>query len=382
MNINIQPLNFSDADMLDKIFHWRNEVKARGNFINNNAITPEIFIKIIKKYKESPISPYIIHYENKAVGYIYFTYDENLKLFIGINIDEKYRGLKISKIALESILNIIKCSYSSTVIYAKIKKHNIASTKLFSAYFNLLKNENDNDDEYVNYFFSTVSYVLCSVNSYYTNTLFSTLCSKYINIIWKLITDNNTFKDEILAISPVKCFFFHWPYIVPKKIYDQIECINFHTGNLPYGRGGSPLQNQISENILTSYVNALKITNDGIDSGPSYNKEQISLQGNIFDIFNVLSNVVYNLIIDIIENKLEPLIIYNFTDIPIYNRLKNNHLLTENKNIEEIYNQIRMRDYKYYEKTYIDYNEYRLTFSRASFDGERILCDAEIVLKR
>ena len=46
-------------------------------------------------------------------------------------------------------------------------------------------------------------------------------------------------------VKPDWVFFFHWSDIVPKEVYEKYKCAVIHTGNLPEGRGGSPLQNQI-----------------------------------------------------------------------------------------------------------------------------------------
>lgn len=373
MDIYLIEFDYNDINITNKILEWRNEDEARNNFINTNIITIDILKNIFEKYRESEIIPNIIYQNNIPIGIIYFTLDNN-KIYIGINIQKDYRSKGIGNISLELFLKKINHNINITYLYAKIKKTNHKSINLFSKSFIL----NNSDDIYNEYIYQpNLKYVLCSIESYYTENLFKKIIKKYNINEWKLITDNTQFKDNIIKLNPNKCFFLHWPYIVPKKIYENIECINFHTGNLPNGRGGSPLQNQIMDNIKISNINSLKITNDGIDSGPSYNKTQISLQGNIFDIFNLISDSVYYLIVDIIDNSLKPLLIYNYDSMTIYKRINDNSLKF-NSNIEYIYDQIRMRDYTYYEKTYINIENIRISFSRAYFDGEKILCDAII----
>ncbi len=372
MNVELSLLNYENQDIISKILEWRNEEEARNNFINTNIISKDILDIILQKYKDSNINPYIINNNNIPIGMIYFTNDNN-KLYIGINIDKEYRSQGIGNISLKLVFNILNKLNNVNTIYAKIKKSNEKSNKLFSKYF-ILESSDEIYNEYT--YYNNLKYVLCSTDTYYTNKLYQQLIKKYSCNDWKLITTNQYFKDNIIKINPEKCFFLHWPYIVPKCIYEKIECINFHTGNLPDGRGGSPLQNQIMKNIKISNINSLKITNDGIDSGPSYNKTQISLQGNIFDIFILISDCVYNLINEIIEKNLKPDITYEFNNNNIYNRIKDNHLKVDD--LENIYDQIRMRDFKYYEKTYINFGDLKLSFSRPYFDGTKIICDTEI----
>ena len=65
-------------------------------------------------------------------------------------------------------------------------------------------------------------------------------------------------------------------------------CIGFHTAPLPYGRGGSPIQNLIIRNFKIAPVCAIKMTNK-FDAGPIFLKEKVSLSGNLDAIFNRIS---------------------------------------------------------------------------------------------
>lgn len=374
MSIILENLNYNDEETLNIIFELRNDKSAYEHFINNNPITQDTFKLILDKYKQSNIIPQIILYNNIKVGIICFTLEDD-KLYIGININKDYRGKKIGDSSIQLIIEKFKNNLAIKRIYASIKKTNIASNKLFIKYFIFEKS----DEIYNHYiYYNNIDYVLCSANTNYTSYIFNTLNEKYKDK-FLLITDNSFFKENIIKIKPIKCFFAHWSYIVPKDIYINIECINFHTANLPYGRGGTPLQNQIIDGINNTFVNSLQITSDGIDSGPLYIKTPITLQGNIFDIFLSISKCITLQITNIIEENIKPQKIYNYENIPIYKRITNNELIVKDKTINEIYDQIRMRDSEYYEKTYIVYDNIKISFKRAYFDGKKILCDAEII---
>ena len=49
--------------------------------------------------------------------------------------------------------------------------------------------------------------------------------------------------DNVCDFNPDYIFFPHWSYYIPEEITNQWECVVFHMTDLPYGRGGSPLQN-------------------------------------------------------------------------------------------------------------------------------------------
>ena len=84
-------------------------------------------------------------------------------------------------------------------------------------------------------------------------------------------------------LDPRFVFFLHWSWKVPPETVNRHECINFHMTDLPYGRGGSPLQNLILRGHSTTQLTAHRMTN-GIDDGPIYLKEPLSLDGTAQDI--------------------------------------------------------------------------------------------------
>ena len=49
--------------------------------------------------------------------------------------------------------------------------------------------------------------------------------------------------------KPRYVFFPHWSHIIPEDIHGAFECVIFHMTDLPFGRGGSPLQNLIARGI-------------------------------------------------------------------------------------------------------------------------------------
>ena len=64
----------------------------------------------------------------------------------------------------------------------------------------------------------------------------------------KIVTISDKKKLNIKDLNKIKpriIFFPHWSFKVNKNIIEKFNCICFHTSPLPYGRGGSPIQNLI-----------------------------------------------------------------------------------------------------------------------------------------
>ena len=98
--------------------------------------------------------------------------------------------------------------------------------------------------------------------------------------IFKIKNKKELNLNYLSKINPRYIFFPHWSWKVETEILEKFECVAFHTAPLPYGRGGSPIQNLILNGFKKSPVCALKMTNE-LDAGPIYKKFEISLEGSV-----------------------------------------------------------------------------------------------------
>jgi len=55
-------------------------------------------------------------------------------------------------------------------------------------------------------------------------------------------------------IAPKMIFFPNWSWKVPKDIVDKYPCVCYHEGDLPIGRGGSPIQNHLINLLCISIL--------------------------------------------------------------------------------------------------------------------------------
>lgn len=199
-------------------------------------------------------------------------------------------------------------------------------------------------------------------------------------INYKFITKKSELNlKDIKKINPKYIFFPHWNWIVEEKIYNSFECIVFHTAPLPYGRGGSPIQNLILKGIKMAPVCALKMTEE-IDGGPIYLKKNVSLSGNIEDIFNRISKVIEGQILKICMEEISPK--PQLGKVKKFKRLtRKDNELSPSHSLNEIYDRIRMVDGLDYPRAFIDFGDYEVSFSKASLAKNQLSAQVNFKIK-
>ena len=183
--------------------------------------------------------------------------------------------------------------------------------------------------------------------------------------------------DYLSKINPRYIFFPHWSWKVDSTILNNFECIAFHTAPLPYGRGGSPIQNLIINGYEESPLCALQMTNE-LDAGPIYKKRNISLKGSLDEIFCRLAINCEKIILEMCEN--EPLPSKQKGNSYVFKRLKEeDNKLDFNLSIKEIYDRIRMVDSNEYNKAYIELGNYKIEFSKAKKTADKLIAQIKII---
>lgn len=198
---------------------------------------------------------------------------------------------------------------------------------------------------------------------------------------WIRIREKKDFTLKTLKnLKPSKIFIPHWSYIIPKEIIDNYECVVFHMTDLPYGRGGSPLQNLIVSGHDSTIISAIK-AQEGIDTGGIYLKKPLSLLGTAEEIFVRAASVIEKMITIIIMDS--PAIKPQKGKVVNFKRRKPEESSIAHLNsLTEIYDYIRMLDCEGYPKAFIDFGKFRLEFSRASLKSNKsIVADVRIFEK-
>lgn len=193
-----------------------------------------------------------------------------------------------------------------------------------------------------------------------------------------VITNKEEFNVENISnINPSYIFIPHWSWIISEDIYKNFNCVVFHMTDLPFGRGGSPLQNLIERGIENTKISAIKVES-GIDSGPVYMKKDLNLNGTAEEIFIRASNIIFkNMIPEIVFKN--PMPIDQTGEIVEFKRRNPGQSeIKPDFDLEKIYDYIRMLDGEGYPGAFIKFGKYKLEFSRASFKGGKIIADVEI----
>ena len=112
------------------IYHWANDEQTRASSFNSNPISYDEHSNWFdKKFLDKNSWYYICELNNEPSGLIRFD-KKGEKLIVGITIDEKYRGKRLSSIFLKKGCETVS-SETDLPIVAYIKKNNIPSLKSF-----------------------------------------------------------------------------------------------------------------------------------------------------------------------------------------------------------------------------------------------------------
>jgi len=195
---------------------------------------------------------------------------------------------------------------------------------------------------------------------------------------WTIVT---TPEDLVSPYNPeIRYIFFpHWSWIVPNEIIDAYECVAFHMTDLPYGRGGSPLQNLIERGHDTTKITAFRMTEE-LDAGPIYCKAEMSLDGAAHEIYARAAEISLDLIAHIVATEPVPA-----PQEGISTSFKRRHpeesLLPFGVTTYCLYDHIRMLDADDYPRAFLDWGGYRFEFRDVEHDGENLNAKVHISLR-
>ncbi len=181
---------------------------------------------------------------------------------------------------------------------------------------------------------------------------------------WHLITDPEQLtKAHLDTIQPTYIFFPHWSQKVPSDIIVSYECVCFHETDVPYGRGGSPLQNLIVRGKTETVMTALRMVEE-LDAGPVYDKRPLSLHGLAEEIYIRSARLTFAMIADIVAKKPTPTP-QTGEAVTFKRRTPQEGLIpADAPSLDHLFDIVRMLDAEGYPPAYIDYGSFRLEFTR------------------
>ena len=197
----------------------------------------------------------------------------------------------------------------------------------------------------------------------------------------ELITNPKELTEQwVMKTNPDWVFFPHWSWKIPASIYLAYRCVVFHITDLPYGRGGSPLQNLIVRGHQETKISAIRVVEE-MDAGPIYLKKPLSLLGTAEEIFRRASYIIFQEMIPmIIQN---PIIPKEQEGAPTYfkRRTQAQSSIEECQTLDKLYDHIRMLDGEGYPPAFLETEEFIFEFTRASLKTGFIQADVKIKKK-
>ena len=194
---------------------------------------------------------------------------------------------------------------------------------------------------------------------------------------WDYVNSLEELELAVNARHPRYIFFLHWSWAVPQAIWQKHECVCFHMTDVPYGRGGSPLQNLIAAGKKETTLTALRMVEE-LDAGPVYAKRPMSLEGGAEEIYDRAGALSWEMIQWIVEE--QPIPVPQEGEVTCFQRRKpEQSVLPRQGSIESLYDHIRMLDAPTYPLAFVDHGQFRLEFSHAEIHGDEI--HARVVLR-
>jgi len=187
--------------------------------------------------------------------------------------------------------------------------------------------------------------------------------------------------ENVIKINPDFIFFPHWSWKIPKEIYLNFKSILFHMTDLPFGRGGSPLQNLIIRGIKKTKISAIEVKEE-LDSGDIYLKKEVDISlGSAEEIFIKISKIIFeDMIPYIITNDIKPkpqkgeVVIFKRRDGSQSDILRLNDL-----DLEKLYDFIRMLDAEGYPKAFIKLQNLKIEFSEVHIKNNKLVGRFEVI---
>lgn len=223
------------------------------------------------------------------------------------------------------------------------------------------------------------SYIILSEKNWHSSLV--EYCKENFDAFnWEWIRTKEDFNlNHLKSISPLKIFIPHWSYKIPAEIFNEYECVVFHMTDLPYGRGGSPLQNLIVRGHKETKMSAIKAVEE-FDAGDIYLKKDLDLSGTAQEIFNRCSEVIKEMIREIIEKDIKP---YPQEGTPTVFKRRKPHMssISDLEELDKIYDYIRMLDADGYPNAFVETDHVRFEFTNAKWVDNKLQADVRITKK-
>lgn len=176
--------------------------------------------------------------------------------------------------------------------------------------------------------------------------------------------------QRLEEFAPALVFIPHWSWMIPADIYERFECVLFHMTALPFGRGGSPLQNLVVRGLRETLISAIRASGE-LDAGPIYLQRPLSLAGTADEIFLRAEPIVLTMIEEIARTR--PVPVPQQGEPVVFTRRKPaDGDVAGLPGLDAVYDHIRMLDGEGYPPAFVVAGGFRFEFARAALRGDHV----------
>jgi len=197
---------------------------------------------------------------------------------------------------------------------------------------------------------------------------------------WSWVSGQGELEAELTRSTPRYIFFLHWNWLVPESIWSKFECVCFHMTDVPYGRGGSPLQNLIVAGHSETQLTALRMVRE-MDAGPVYAKLPLALTGRAEEIYVRAGQLSLELVRWIVDQQPIP-VAQRGEPVIFRRRTPDQSQLPDTGTMTKLFDHIRMLDAPSYPPAFIELGDYRIEFSHANIREDGTLEANAVFIQR
>lgn len=208
--------------------------------------------------------------------------------------------------------------------------------------------------------------------------LVETLRSKHGFEVLRLAAREELVPETLRAFGPSHVFFPHWSWKIPAAVHEAFECVIFHMTDVPFGRGGSPLQNLVVRGIENTRLTALRCT-EAMDAGPVYLKLPLSTLGSAEEVMLRAAALMEPMILRIVGERVQPQP-QEGEPVLFQRRRPQDGDLAAATTLEAVHDLVRMLDGEGYPNAFLKVGRLRLEFTRASRKVDHVAADVRITL--
>jgi methionyl-tRNA formyltransferase len=195
---------------------------------------------------------------------------------------------------------------------------------------------------------------------------------------WEFLDDRGELTEDRLAeLAPRYVFFLHWSWLVPPAIVNNFECVCFHMTDLPFGRGGTPLQNLIVRGFDTTVLTAFRMT-EQLDAGPVYLKRPLSLDGSADEIYLRATETAARMIEQIVADEPDPVAQKGEATVFTRRTPDQSEITPEIDTLARLHDHIRMLDADGYPHAFLRVGALRFTFTSSTHGDGFVRAEVEI----